>query len=245
MNGLSLDNASFLRSPRSGAGVCVDCFNFTRGFSRCFACAHTERQLAAMVPISYSIGHEYLHHTLASYKRLPSDRAATAISQVGAIIDRFLECHEACVAAAAGTDRFELVTTVPSSDAGRDETHPLRRVVGELVRSTRDRHQRLLRRTDVPVEPRRFDVRRYGAVLPLDGASVLLIDDTWTTGASAQSAAAALRAAGARTVAAVVVGRHLNRDWYENDRHLDKLSCRFDWTTCAVCADWRRLAEVA
>jgi hypothetical protein len=35
------------------------------------------------------------------------------------------------------------------------------------------------------------------------------LDDTWTTGASAQSAAAALRLAGAQSVAVIVLGRHL------------------------------------
>jgi hypothetical protein len=41
------------------------------------------------------------------------------------------------------------------------------------------------------------------------GARVLLLDDTWTTGASAQSATMALRRAGASSVAVVVLGRHL------------------------------------
>jgi orotate phosphoribosyltransferase len=41
-------------------------------------------------------------------------------------------------------------------------------------------------------------------------ADVLLIDDTWVSGASAQSAAAALKAGGARRVALVVLGRHVD-----------------------------------
>jgi orotate phosphoribosyltransferase len=42
------------------------------------------------------------------------------------------------------------------------------------------------------------------------GADVLLVDDTWVSGGSAQSAAAALKLAGAARVAAVVLGRHLD-----------------------------------
>jgi hypothetical protein len=38
---------------------------------------------------------------------------------------------------------------------------------------------------------------------------VLLLDDTWTSGGTAQSAAVALKRAGARSVAVVVAGRHL------------------------------------
>jgi predicted amidophosphoribosyltransferase len=222
-----------LHSPRHGPDVCIKCFNLTRGFSKCFACSHVERHLDAIVPISYSVGHEYLHHILADYKRAHGRHAAAAGERVGAILSKFLELHEECVAQASGVERFGLVTTVPSSDAQRDDHHPLRRIVGDVLQ-TRDRHERLLRRTSWQTEPRTFDSRRYRAVRRLDDQNVLLIDDTWTTGASAQSAAAALKAAGAATVGAVVVGRHVNRDWHHNDAHLDALP--FDWCRCAVCA---------
>jgi orotate phosphoribosyltransferase len=43
-----------------------------------------------------------------------------------------------------------------------------------------------------------------------DGADVLVVDDTWVSGGSAQSTAAALKLAGARRVAVVVLGRHVN-----------------------------------
>lgn len=190
-----------------------------------------------MLPISYSVAHEYLHHTLASYKRLQGWQAEAAARQLSMILWRFLVGHEPCLAAAAGVDRFQVVATVPSSDPARDERHPLRWIVGELVGPTRARHQRLLRRSDIEVIPRRFDARRFEAVRSLAGEAVMLIDDTWTTGASAQSAAAALKAAGAGEVAAVVIGRHLNREWHDNDRHLDALP--FDWRKCALCASGR------
>jgi hypothetical protein len=43
----------------------------------------------------------------------------------------------------------------------------------------------------------------------LDG-NVLLLEDSWVSGASAQSAAAALKRAGAARVAVIVLGRHLD-----------------------------------
>jgi predicted amidophosphoribosyltransferase len=223
-----------LHSPRHGPDVCVNCFNLTRGFSKCFACAGLERHLSAMVPISYSVGHEYLHHILADYKRARGAQAAAAVGQVDAILSLFLERHERCVAKASGVARFGLVTTVPSSDRQRDEDHPLRRIVAQ-AQPTRDRHERVLRRTSEPARPRRFNPQRYIASKRLDGENVLLIDDTWTTGANAESAAAALKAAGAATVAAVVIGRHVNREWHENDGHLDALP--FDWRGCALCTE--------
>ncbi len=44
------------------------------------------------------------------------------------------------------------------------------------------------------------------------GADVLVVDDTWVSGGSAQSASVALKLAGARRVAIVVIGRHVNPD---------------------------------
>jgi hypothetical protein len=55
----------------------------------------------------------------------------------------------------------------------------------------------------------------------LDGARVLLIDDTLTSGARRQSAASTLLRSGARSVTALVIGRVVDPDW--ND------ACRVIW----------------
>jgi hypothetical protein len=60
------------------------------------------------------------------------------------------------------------------------------------------------------VQGRDLDPERFSASPP-PRARVLLLDDTWTTGSSAQSAAMALRRAGARSVIFVVLGRHVGR----------------------------------
>lgn len=221
--------------PRAGPDVCARCFNFTAGYTHCYACAHSQSVLDAVVPVSYSVGREQLHHALASYKRLDGDVARRLQAILAAILWRFLAQHEPCVARAAGATRFELVTTVPSSDRARDREHPLRHIVGELVGPTRSRYQRVLRRTDVEVPARTFSHDKFGATRRLGDEPVLLIDDTWTTGTSAQSAAAALKAAGAGPVAAVVIGRHLNREWHENDRRLRGIGRPFQWESCALC----------
>ncbi len=97
------------------------------------------------------------------------------------------------------------------------------------------RYERLLRRTGVTVTAHTFDINRYEAIAEVGGRSVLLIDDTWTTGANAQSAAAVLKEAGAEHVAVVVIGRYVNREWRQNDRQLRGLSRPFDWDRCALC----------
>jgi hypothetical protein len=225
-----------LLGPRRGPDVCSTCFNFTAGYDHCYACAHGHQSLDALIPISYSIAREQLHHALASYKRLDGDVARRLGSILAAIMWRFLTEHERCLAKAAQTEHLEIATTVPSGDQDRDERHPLRHIVGELVGPTRARYRQLLRRTDTETPPRTFDPDKFAAATKLQGQSILLIDDTWTTGATAQSAAAALKQAGAGSVAAVVIGRHLNREWHENDRRIRGIAGPFNWDECALCA---------
>src|SRR5689334_8779663 len=191
---------NFMLGPRRGPEVCRTCFTFTEGFDRCFACGHMESSLEVVAPISYSVAREQLHHALASYKRLSGESARRLGAELSAVLWRFLADHERCVADAANVPEFAIVTTVPSGHRLRDENHPLRAIVGATVGPTRDRYERLLERSDHEVAPRAFDADKFRARRRLSGESVLLVDDTWTTGASAQSAAAALADAGAGKV---------------------------------------------
>lgn len=231
-------SAERLLSPRHGPGVCSRCLNLTNAIGLCRACQATERHLAVVVPISYSVGGEWLHHLIAAYKRDADPWVPHAVATLAQLLRQFVDEHERCAASAAGVSGFQLVTTVPSADPLRDLHHPLRRIVGELVAPTRDRYERLLVRSSSPAIARTFDPARYEPTRRLDGEAVLLIDDMWTSGSSAESAAAALRHAGARSVAAIVIARHLNRGWHENDLRLRRLAgLGFDPTTCVICAD--------
>ena len=225
---------NFMLGPERGAGVCDVCCTFTDGYSRCYTCARTPQALDAVLPISYSVATEQLHYVLAAYKRLSGRTGRLLSVQLAAVLWRFLLEHERCLARAAGIDGFDVVTTVPSGDGRRDAVHPLRRIVSEIVGPSLDRHQRLLSRSEVATGAHEFHQRKYVAAREVAGP-VLLIDDTWTTGANAQSAAAALKAAGAGPVAAIVIGRHVNPEWGENGRRLGLLRRPFDWSRCAFC----------
>lgn len=225
---------NFMLAPRHGPNVCDVCFNLTNGYARCYACSRTPQCLDVVAPISYSVAHEQLHHVLAAYKRLQGRVAEQLGIELAAVLWRYLAAHEGCLAGAVGLERFPLATTVAAGTAERDATQPLRRVIG-LIEPLRDRYVRLLQRTDSKVLPRQFDRCRFACREPLNGDPVLLIDDTWTSGASAQSAAAALKTAGAGAVVAVVIGRHLNRPWRANHARLGQLPMPFDWSCCARC----------
>jgi len=225
--------ANFMLGPSVGPDVCEVCFTFTQGYPRCYACAQMEQWCSAVAPISYSPQFGQLHNALAAYKRTSGAATLRLQRDLAAVLWRYLREHEPCLSAAAGVDGFDLVTTVPSSDHARDADHPLRRIAGELVAPTRERYERLLRRSTATVAGRDFSPEKYVVRRGLAGESVLLIDDTWTTGASVQSAAAALRGAGAARVAAVVVGRHVRPKFQENERRLRAIPRPFDWSTCA------------
>lgn len=106
----------------------------------------------------------------------------------------------------------QAVAIVPSGQ-GRPRAHPLVSLVrscvdlpfARLAVAAPQAHAR-----DVNPGWVRVADRAGGRVPVLDGAQVLVVDDTWVSGGSAQSAAAALKLAGARRVAVVVLGRHVN-----------------------------------
>src|SRR5436309_3451896 len=150
-----------LLAPRRGPDVCGVCFNFTAGYSRCYACAHGQPVFDALVPISYSVAREQLHHALASYKRLDGDVARRLQAILAAVLWRFLAKHEQCLANAANTERFQIVTTVPSGDATRDDRHPLRHIVGDLIVPIRDRHHRILKRAATEATIRTFSPTKF------------------------------------------------------------------------------------
>jgi len=130
--------------------------------------------------------------------------ADAAAAVLRALLLVFLRDHGSCIWRAAGMTNPTHVAVVPTA-RGRPGPHPLRVLIApylqspwaELTARTRDERTRDL-------DPDRF------AAAPVPGARVLLVDDTWTTGASAQSAAMALRRAGARSVATIVLGRHVS-----------------------------------
>src|SRR5579859_5098407 len=109
---------SFMVSPQPGPGVCSTCLTFTdtsdgRPFAHCYPCARTQPWLDAVAPISYSIAGEQLGHALVSYKRLTGPPAQRLRTELAAVLWRYLDAHESCLAAHLGLERFELVTTVP------------------------------------------------------------------------------------------------------------------------------------
>ena len=214
--------ANFMINPATaGPGVCSSCRTFCNdSFSMCYPCGHElPRNLDVMVPITYSVDLGQMHTALRGYKDgwagNQSDRLKnTFTSELAAVLWRFLRLHEDCVATAAGVAGFDVVTNVPSSTDERDAAQwRLRWMLETGCRQTADRFERLLKPTPIAAQGKAYDPGRYAPTMPLTGKNVLLVDDTWTQGRSAQSAAYALKQAGADSVALVVLGRHIDPGW--------------------------------
>jgi hypothetical protein len=99
----------------------------------------------------------------------------------------------------------DAAAVVPSGQ-GRPGPHPL----AGIVRGCADLPLAGLAARPAEVHGRGVNPAWVRVASPVAGADVLVVDDTWVSGGSAQSAAAALKLAGARRVAIVVLGRHLN-----------------------------------
>jgi hypothetical protein len=176
----------------------------------CYQCA-LHRQLASgsladlVAPVSFAIKGSQHATRLWQYKspRLAGSAPAAHATALRAMLLVFLRDHGRCLWRAAGITRPALVAAVPTG-RGRPGTHPL----AELVRPYLALPWAELTARAGGDRARDLDPARFSAA-SVPAASVLLIDDTWTTGSSAQSAAMALRAAGARSVVTVVLGRHV------------------------------------
>ena len=226
-----------------GQGVCAVCWTAVGSdFRLCFQCnaarGELRRRLAdVVVPIALAVKREQLAHELWHYKYdVDSSVRARLTMRLGAVLWRFLGQHEKHIAEAAAVTEFKVVTTVPGTRE-REGEHPLERIVGTIVGQTKDRYEPLLtlgQGSGAPSHTLAAD--RYRAIRKLrDDPGVLLIDDTWTTGGNAQSAALALRTAGAAKVAIVVIGRHFDRGFRNCETYYQQAKAiKFTWDSCCL-----------
>jgi len=118
---------------------------------------------------------------------------------------RFLRDQGPSLWRAAGMERYPQLWTMVPTGRGRFGEHPLAELAAPCLRIPR---VSFAQRPDAADRGRELDPTWLRVLTPVRGRDVLVLDDTWVTGSSAQSAAAALKLAGAAHVAIVVLGRH-------------------------------------
>lgn len=187
-----------------------------------------------IVPISlYEVGHQ-LHYQLRNYKDGSSAIARDFLIKTAAMLGYFLQLHSECIAGAAGGP-WDVITSVPSSTERKGE-HPLVRAIN-LLPDVRDEYESLLERGEGPIGHLLASDEGYRPLRTLTGERVLLIDDTFTSGARAQSAASALSIAGATVTAIVPIGRVISPGFSPEVAAYWKRqgASVFDFNTCCIC----------
>lgn len=231
----ALDGACLaLRPP--GPGVCRTCCGPVRGrYEECWSCSRVERALSRrlhpVTAISLTTRATGLYAALKQYKAKPGAVSVRQTCRLAELTAAFLEHHSGCVAPGG----FDVVAVVPSLRMGGE--HPLAQVFRSVVADRPVVEALHAGASLVERDTARASVYSCRSEL-VENRRVLLVDDTYTTGAHLHSAAAALEDAGAANVHLMVVGRHQNPLWGPSRRLLDWAGLaenRWRPQTCARC----------
>jgi hypothetical protein len=221
-----------VRLPLQTCGVCAAP---VRHFESCWRCSE-HRSIAGLAdvvaPLVYAVGGRESAATLSAYKNHPirSRREHSALV-VAALLRSALQPHEKCFGAVVGIP-VSVRSVIPSLTY-RPGVHPLTSIaqsiglaIDPVLTPGRDA------RCDRRVRASKFAVEDGSLV---EGRHVLVIDDVWTTGSNAQSAALALRRAGAAAVSVLVIGRWLSPGNSLTRQFIrSRLGTRYDPHVCPV-----------
>jgi predicted amidophosphoribosyltransferase len=213
----------YLRNPiRQDYVTCADCTTPVSGYRLCFTCnRHRIRPGLADTTafLTYAVAGQNSGRVMRGYKARPSVPEHRLV--VGLLLRLALEGHIRCpgVIASLPVTHWAIVPSLPS----KPYPHPLLSLVTGHVRGT----ESPIASAVTTADPRAVSPSHFTCTAPLPAAShALLIDDTWTTGGHAHSAALALRNAGAARVSVLVVARWLKEDYGNNKQFLADLATR-------------------
>ncbi len=201
--------------PSPSSNRCPTCLTWkVAEESRCENCEEVESELG-VPPVPLSLVTLYaepsrLRNWLTRYKGRPGeddpwDQESEDV--VAALLGRFL--HQNGTQLLRGELSADNLVVVPSTE--RRLPHPLEALLQDL-----DPNPPLLSaisRSSEPIGFRRPNAAAYLADQTVRGRRLFLVDDVYTTGAHLNSAAQALRAAGAEVVGALVLARRVNPDY--------------------------------
>lgn len=251
--GLALSRVAYFRTIAGpGPGICDVCRGPAPESRLCDVCASTRAVLGGATCdhtffLAYADGHNpdgrsQSAQTMRQYKaQPPSERNAT---DVQLLTNTSTGLHDQCMLEAESGQGWDVATFVPSRTP-RTVLHPVAGIARNVARLTSDdparggphRIRRVLIEAGPVDTPRSADAGRFAvpnAVRSIvTGRRVLLIDDTWTSGTSMQSAAAALKAAGAASVTGLCVARWLSWNWSDQVPLLQRVTASaFNPFTC-------------
>lgn len=205
---------------RSVLGTCQVCHGAAgpRGegghYPRCWSCQQIwhplpDRKVCLVVPISLvHTSESQLYASLRDYKNPYLEKGARGRHSLllAATLQRFIRLHQKCIEDAAGAP-WDTIAVVPSTTTGRSGPHPLEEVLCLSPLLKPQLRRELLTYTGEGIGHNQPNPRAFRVHHEASGRSILLVDDTFTTGARLHSAAVAIASSGATVVAAVPIGR--------------------------------------
>ncbi|WP_062980608.1 hypothetical protein [Nocardia anaemiae] len=214
---------------------------------RCQAAQEAHGDLLAdrTILLTYALGnregarHQSAHHMLTykGYRGTPPVPRCAEDLQL--MISVMMDMHRSCLQSWLGT-QWDSLTFVPSKERPNG-THPVAALANAALptfapapklqkflltpgRGSDSKHEMTSDRYEIDQRWRKR----------VEGRNVLIVDDTWTTGASAQGAAVAAKRAGAATVTLLCVARWLRWDWGDHKKLISTLHDGFDVLRCPV-----------
>jgi hypothetical protein len=227
----------YLRNPvREDRATCATCLTPVGGYDRCFVC-HSHSTVPGLADrtafLTYAVAGQKSGYLMRGYKATPP--VAEHAQVIGLMLLIALQIHTRCAGVLADrpVTHWAVVPSLPS----KPYPHPLHRLVAAQAQGSEAR----LTAAPVVRQPRTVRADHFSCAGQLQhGSHVLLVDDTWASGGHAQSAALALRAAGAAQVSLLVVARWLKEDYGGNrafitslaKRDYDPLACPWTGGSC-------------
>lgn len=234
----------FSNTVRREAGVCPVCTGPAAG-TLCPQCRIARRQYGAdladlVVPLAYAKGklsprHQSEHHVYWYKRNPPAPRCVQDLRlmmMVGGLL------HADCIDAVSVAS-WTAVTFVPSAERP-GVTHACLELARQVAGHRPDAlHVVLDIGPEYDAEPPRVPKRgrfvlRGETAAEVAGRHVLVVDDTWVSGNKAQSAALALKDAGAAAVTVLCVARWLSNDWEDHREFMARLQTPYDARRCPV-----------
>lgn len=199
--------------PADAPDICPTCRSWRPpGSALCDNCSDNAAVLGAsvpVIPVSLYRKPSVFRDWLTRYKPNDEEDHPEYAAVLGTILARWMDAHGSALHDWCGG--FDTMCVVPS--ATRVPPHPLEAVIDKYVPPLAHGRNRLLLRGEGDLGHRSPSPEGYVADASTRDHRVLLLDDVYTTGARAQSAAFALRAAGAVVPAVLVIGRRVNPEW--------------------------------
>lgn len=212
----------YLRNPvRRDRVTCAICATPVAGYERCYRCMMQRRtgDADAVAFLTYAVSGQQSGYLMRGYKApSPVEEHRTVVTLLCLV---GLAAHERCPAVLGGA-AITHWAAVPSLPA-KPGAHPLR----AMVRNAAPGSEVRLTAASAVADPRDVNPNHFSAATAMpQGSHVLLMDDTWAGGGHAQSAALALRNAGAQRVSVLVVACWIKENYAGNAEFLGSIAAR-------------------